>query len=93
MGGILCEQNLFRSKNNTSWSWNAARAAFLTITGVSVISHFSGISVIQFSPIKAQKKQPKPLFHFIVFSSGFDVFAVFMGGEDEDSEVWMRSSV
>ena len=52
-----------------------------------LIPHF------QFSPIKTQKKQPKPLFHFIVFPSGFDVFAVFMGGEDEDSEVWMRSSV
>ena len=52
-----------------------------------LIPHF------QFSPIKAQKKQPKPLFHFIIFPSGFDVFAVFMGGEDEDSEVWMRSSV
>ena len=61
--------------------------------GMSVTSQFSGIFVIQFSLIKAQKKQPKLRFYFIIFPSGFDVFAVFMGGEDEDSEVWMRSSV
>ena len=60
---------------------------------MSVISQFSAIFVIQFSLIKVQKKQPKLRFHFIIFPSGFDVFAVFMGGEDEDSEVWMRSSV
>ena len=32
---------------------------------VSVTSQFSGISVIQFSPIKTQKKQPKLQFYDI----------------------------
>ena len=43
---------------------------------VSVISQFSGIFVIQFSPIKAQKKQPKLQFYDIWVPKCHRIFEV-----------------
>ena len=62
-------------------------------SAMSPISQFSSHSTLPIFAHKSTKKQPKLRFHFIIFPSGFDVFAVFMGGEDEVSEVWMRSRV
>ena len=49
----------------------------LQVFMLSVISQFSAIFVIQFSPIKAQKKQPKQVVSLILHSTSFPFSSIF----------------